>query len=96
MRLLAAGGEGNSSFFAQEIVGSDAAVAPTLISFRGSNTDDLAKCTLGLELLAHFIAEQSTSEFAKSIGNHVVSRCERATPAAAATERAACTASITR
>jgi hypothetical protein len=87
MRLLAAGGGGNSSFYSKEVAGGDDAVVAKLTQFRGEEPEEQAKCVLGLELLARFIAVQDTSECAKSIGVDVLSTCGPAAPVCLARRR---------
>jgi hypothetical protein len=71
MRLLATGGDGNSSLYAKEVVGDSGAVVPSLLRFTGDSTHDSSRCVLGLELFSHFIAVQNTSDYAKPIAKHI-------------------------
>jgi hypothetical protein len=61
--LLSSLGEGDSSLFAEEIIVNKNAVVPTLLAYRGEAHEDLARCVLGLELLAHFIRAQNSSDY---------------------------------
>jgi hypothetical protein len=71
MRLLASGGESTSSFYFQELVEDSDAVVPVLVGSRSNLPEQQAKCVLGLELLAHFISEQNTADYAKPFSRHI-------------------------
>lgn len=75
MRLLATGGAGNSSLFTKELVADKRAVVRTLVHPRGDDQADTVRAVLGLELLAHFIAVQNTSDFAQPIASLVKLAC---------------------
>ena len=75
IQLLHAGGDRNSSLYAKEVVRDGSAVVPQLLSHEADAAEEAARATLGLELLAHFLAVQSASDYATSLAKHVKSTC---------------------
>lgn len=83
MQLLHAGGDRNSSLFAKEVVRDANAVVPQLLARKAGSAEEAARATLGLELLAHFLAVQSASDYARPLAQHIKAACALACHAAA-------------
>eukprot|EP00892_Ulva_mutabilis_P007661 jgi/Ulvmu1/5267/UM022_0061.1 len=69
--LLEHAKEGDCALFAKEIATNGDAVIPTLLAYKGDSADDQARCVLGLELLAHFLKAQNSSDYAQLLAQYI-------------------------
>ena len=75
MRLLAVGGDSNSSLYAKQVITDSDAVVAQLLRPGPDESESAVRAVLGCELLAHFIAVQSTSEYAQPISKYITRWC---------------------
>lgn len=68
--LLEHAKEGDCALFAKEIAVNGDSVIPTLLAYTGGSADEQARCILGLELLAHFLRAQNSSDYAQLLAQY--------------------------